>query len=125
MVNEMRISALISVVLILSLFLKGSGCTKIESPVRPNPDDATAEDLSITIEKHEILDSEPVRVRAHGGVGNITWKTDPLFVNCFHPETGNQVLFTPPDIVQDMVIVIVAVILVATCLLKRRQTVPK
>jgi len=108
-VYNMRIAFLIIVIFALSFFLNGSGCTKIETPVRSSSDDTGMEDLSILPEKYEILDTEPVRIEAQGGIGIIEWKTEPLFENTFYPETGNPVLFTPPDLSVDTVITINAV----------------
>lgn len=101
----MKAPACISVSLFLSLFLQGSGCTKIELPVHEN---SSEEELRIVIEKEEILDTEPLRIEARGGDGNISWRTEPIYGNCFQPENGDLVLFTPPDISHDTVITLIA-----------------
>jgi hypothetical protein len=101
----MKVPAYISVSFFLSLFLQGSGCTKIELPVHEN---SSGEELRIVIEKEEILDTEPLRIQAHGGDGNISWSTEPVYENCFQPEKGVLVLFTPPDISHDTVITLIA-----------------
>ena len=102
----MRISIFFTAIIAFSFFLNGSGCTKIETPIRPEV--GAVKDLTAVPEKHEILDTEPVRIEAYGGSGTITWCTDPAFENCFQPETGYLVVFTPPDLQADRVITIIA-----------------
>ena len=99
---------------IISAFLQGSGCTRIESPVRytedgpDNPAGASPDELLIIPDKNEIFDTEPLRVQARGGEGEITWGTQPLFENLFLPATGDLVLFSPPDISADTYLTIIA-----------------
>jgi hypothetical protein len=103
----MRLTALLTVTLTLSIFLYGSGCTRIESPIREDsdnpdsPDGVSRDELIIIPDKNEILDTEPLRIKAEGGTGEITWDTEPHFENAFLPESGSLVLFSPPDISED------------------------
>jgi hypothetical protein len=45
-----------------------------------------------------ILDTEPVVLEARGGSGEILWSSDNRFEGLFSPDTGRQVVFTPPDL---------------------------
>ena len=110
----MRISILFIIIIVLSIFLNGSGCTKIDTPIRTDsyepgsPDGESQEDLFIIPDKYEILDTEPTRIQAQGGTGDISWKTEPPFEDLFLPETGKLVLFSPPDVSGDTILTIVA-----------------
>lgn len=113
-INGMRISILFIIIIVLSIFLNGSGCTKIDTPIRTDsdepgsPDGESQEDLFIIPDKYEILDTEPTRIQAQGGTGDISWKTEPPFEDLFLPETGKLVLFSPPDVSGDTIFTIVA-----------------
>jgi hypothetical protein len=113
-INGMRLTVLFTAIITLSIFLHGSGCTRIESPVRyteddpDNPEGASPEELSIIPDKSEILDTEPLRIQARGGNGEITWSTQPQFEDSFLPATGDVVLFSPPDISSDAYLTIIA-----------------
>ncbi len=109
----MRPTVIFTTLITLSIFLHGSGCTRIESPVRyteedqDNPEEASPE-LLIVPDKNEIFDTEPLRLQATGGKGEITWGTEPQFENSFLPATGDLVLFSPPDISADTYLTIIA-----------------
>ena len=77
------------------LFLNGSGCTSIENPVEG--EDPSAE-LSVTARDEEILDTQPLLLKASGGSGVIFWKTFPEHCGGFDPRTGALVTYTPPDV---------------------------
>ncbi|HEB30176.1 MAG TPA: hypothetical protein ENI15_04790 [Spirochaetes bacterium] len=110
----MRLKVLFTAIMTLSIFLYGSGCTGIESPVRytedepGNPAGPSPDGLLIIPDKNEIFDTEPLRVQASGGEGEITWGTEPQFENSFLPATGDLVLFSPPDISSDAYVTIIA-----------------
>ncbi len=109
----MRLKVLFTAIMTLSIFLNGSGCTRIESPVRYTEDEpdnpgGSSPELLIIPDKNEILDTEPLRVEARGGKGEITWGTEPQFENSFLPAIGDLVLFSPPDISTDAYVTIIA-----------------
>jgi len=91
----------------VSFFLGCSGCTQIETPTR-NETPSQSKALLLYPESYEILDTEPLRIEADGGSGEIFWETDPSFDNCFQPEKGAPVLFTPPDLSDDLILGIIA-----------------
>jgi hypothetical protein len=113
-IRGMRYTVFLTAVISLSIFLYGSGCTRIESPIREDsgipdpPGGVSREDLTIIPDKNEILDTEPLRIQAEGGRGEITWDSQPRFENSFLPECGSLVLFSPPDLSEDSYITIIA-----------------
>jgi hypothetical protein len=106
----MKLSLSISVILVLAALLYQTGCTRIETPVRKNSGgtEAVFEEISLHPDNNEILDTQPVRIEAHGGYGTIKWTSEPYFKDIFHPATGNLVVFAPPDISQNTLIKIIA-----------------
>jgi hypothetical protein len=96
--SKMKPSLYISacVFLVGFLFLSGSGCTNIENPTREAED--AEEELSITAEEEEILDTQPLSLEASGGSGTVFWKTEPERFGGFDPDTGVRVTYIPPDV---------------------------
>lgn len=111
----MRIYLVLTTILIFSLFINGSGCNKVATPVKEETEgegengDETPDVIQIVADKNEILDTEPLLFEAQGGSGLITWFTEPPFENCFSSLTDTSVLFKPPDVSQNMVITIKAI----------------
>jgi len=95
--------ATVSIILILFFagFLTGSGCTKVDTPVRDNEgseEESGQSSFIIISAKDEILDTEPVLLEAEGGSGTVYWEVEPYHEGRFVPETGTRVIFSPPDI---------------------------
>jgi hypothetical protein len=107
----MRALALIIGALTLAAFILGSGCTKIDTPVRDTQAPGSPEEgeiLTVTPALEEVLDTQPVRVCAEGGYGEISWSSDPEGFGFFQPESGRECLFVPPDIAGTGTILIIA-----------------
>jgi hypothetical protein len=102
----MKIPLLFILLIGFSFFLNGAGCTKIETPVRP--ESSGDQSISITPDGFEILDTEPLRLKSSGGEGTVSWSTEPPFEGCFQPAQGDLVLFTPPDVGEELFISIIA-----------------
>ena len=102
----MRVSAVMSAVIFLFAtgFLCGSGCTNIDNPVK---EEETAQ-LVVTAGKTEVLDTEPVRLEALGGGDTVVWETKPQAFGSFFPDTGESVVYSPPDIDGTAVVTITA-----------------
>ena len=98
----MKIPLLFILLIGFSFFLNGAGCTKIETPVRP--ESSGDQSISITPDGFEILDTEPLRLKSSGGEGTVSWSTEPPFEGCFQPAQGDLVLFTPPDVGEELFI---------------------
>lgn len=80
---------------ITALAICGSGCTKIDTPVREDLSETPADDrFQIVSDFTEILDTQPVLLRALGGSGTVFWSSP---AGGFHPESGDVVLFIPHD----------------------------
>ncbi|MBN2322524.1 MAG: hypothetical protein JXQ30_02220 [Spirochaetes bacterium] len=88
------------------LIFSGSGCTNIENPTREAEDDE--EELYITAEKEEILDTQPLSLEAEGESGTVIWKTEPERFGRFDPDTGARVTYIPPDVDTKSIVTIVA-----------------
>jgi len=102
----MRVSAGMSAVIFLFAmgFFCGSGCTNIDNPVKEGE---TAQ-LVITAGKTEVLDTEPVLLEALGGAVTIVWETEPQAFGSFSPDTGESVVYSPPDVDGTVVVTITA-----------------
>jgi len=94
----MKYTIIILTILIFSGFLTGSGCTKVDTPLRDDSDEIDQTSFIIISDKDEVLDTEPVLFEAEGGSGTVYWKVEPYYEGRFTPETGNRVIFSPPDI---------------------------
>jgi hypothetical protein len=104
--KKMKFLAVPFFLIAASFVLTGSGCTKIDTPTR-NPEEPGGE-LSLTADFLSILDTQPLRIQAHGAKGVVSWRSDPHFDGCFQPDLGDLVLFSPPDVGEDLVVGIVA-----------------
>jgi len=90
---------------ILFFSVCGSGCTKIDSPVREGGSDEskdgdTTNPFEITAGKTEILDTEPLSLKAEGGSGNVVWSCEAGY-GSFQPDSGDEVLFIPSNSTED------------------------
>jgi hypothetical protein len=87
------------IVTVLFFSVCGSGCTKIDTPVRDTSSGEAKHDIfTLVVETTEILDTQPLIVTAVGGSGTILWSCD---AGSFQPNIGDEVLFIPHDSVKN------------------------
>ncbi len=97
---------LLAVTLIILYFtFCGSGCTKIDTPVRDGESDESKNStptgpFEIIAGKTEILDTEPLPLKAEGGSGNVAWRCE-AETGSFQPYSGDETLFIPSDSTED------------------------
>ncbi len=95
---------LLAVTLIILYFIFcGSGCTKIDTPVRDGESDISKDrtgPFEIITGKTEILDTEPLPLKAEGGSGNVAWRCE-AETGSFQPYSGDETLFIPSDSTED------------------------
>jgi hypothetical protein len=103
----MKTLARLALVLFMSLALPGSGCTKIDTPVRTAQDERPSGPLLILSETTEILDTQPLVLEAENTAGSgPSWSTDPDGFGFFQPETGERVVYVPPDVAADCAVMV-------------------
>jgi len=89
--------------------LFGSGCSNIDVPMREQTEGAgTPTELTISLDHAVILDTEPLVLSIDEAVGIVAWHAEPDLGGRFEPETGESVLFVPPNISGECVIIIIA-----------------
>jgi hypothetical protein len=105
----MGIQNLMPLALLYFSFLLADGCNNFEIPIRENRENAQPKiELRILFDRSLILDTEPLPLFTEGAIGVVTWHTDPPLECRFEPGSGNQVLFFPPDLDGESVVVIIA-----------------
>ncbi len=104
---------LLAVTLVILYFtFCGSGCTKIDTPVRDGESDEAKSStptrpFEIIAGKTEILDTEPLPLKAEGGSGIVAWRCE-AETGSFQPYSGDEALFIPSDSTEDRSVQITA-----------------